>query len=212
MDTNSKDDTKNAPNTLRKPQKSVESKWPWLLPISIFISCTLIYTLNFTVDFTPWFTPWTSENLGTFGDYIGGIINPIVSTLALYFLVKAYYIQKIELTETRTALRDSAKHQEKLAKTALAQSRIDEKNLRINILMVQIDSYQSQINITQSELSRASQVTDYNGTVIRTLGKRKGSECRGHEIDNYKSELIRLIDGYQKSLSELIVKAQEIQP
>ncbi|UMZ10665.1 hypothetical protein I9018_24740 [Pseudomonas sp. MPFS] len=107
MDTNSKDDTKNAPNTLQKPQKLVESKWPRLLPISIFISCTLIYILNFTADFTPWFTPWAPDNLGTFGDYIGGIINPIVPTLALYFLVKAYYIQKIELTEKRTALRDS---------------------------------------------------------------------------------------------------------
>lgn len=42
---------------------------------------------------------------GQFGDYIGGILNPIVSFIALIFLVKTYRHQKQELALTASALK-----------------------------------------------------------------------------------------------------------
>ncbi|WP_430446256.1 MAG: hypothetical protein ACQZ2J_01820 [Pseudomonas piscis] len=207
MDANNKDDIQIALNTPQEPQKLVEAKWPWILAILMFIACTSIYTLNFS--FGP--TSWTAERFGTLGDFIGGIINPAVSTLALYFLVKAYYIQKIELTETRTALRESAEHQQKLAETALAQSRLDEKSLRVNILMVQVNSYQTQITIIQSELARVTDLFNNSLVVICTLGARKGKEASGSDFRSYRQELIKMIDYNQNQLTELIIQAQIIQ-
>lgn len=46
---------------------------------------------------------------GGFGDYLGGLLNPLVSTFTLFFAVKVWMQQKIELSATKSALEDQAK-------------------------------------------------------------------------------------------------------
>lgn len=46
---------------------------------------------------------------GTFGDYVGGLLNPLVSTFTLIVAVKVWRQQKIELAETKKALEEQAK-------------------------------------------------------------------------------------------------------
>lgn len=41
---------------------------------------------------------------GTFGDYVGGILNPIIAAFAFYLIAKTYELQKTELEETRKLL------------------------------------------------------------------------------------------------------------
>lgn len=41
---------------------------------------------------------------GTFGDFVGGLLNPIVAFLALFWLTRSIQIQRTELRETRLAL------------------------------------------------------------------------------------------------------------
>lgn len=56
-----------------------------------------------------------SENTatwGSFGDYIGGIMNPVVALLALYWLTQSISIQKQELHDTRLVLEGQAKASE----------------------------------------------------------------------------------------------------
>ena len=62
-----------------------------------------------------WFVLWkfcvvdVSPGIGgTLGDYIGGLINPVVAFAAFYWLTKGVRMQKLELHETRQALSDQA--------------------------------------------------------------------------------------------------------
>ncbi|GAB3099639.1 hypothetical protein G8770_03490 [Aestuariicella hydrocarbonica] len=48
---------------------------------------------------------------GTFGDYLGGIINPLIAFFALMWLVKSVRIQRIELQATRKELKEAAQAQ-----------------------------------------------------------------------------------------------------
>jgi large-conductance mechanosensitive channel len=48
---------------------------------------------------------------GAFGDYVGGILNPIIAAFAFYLIAKTYELQKTELEETRKFLKISTKAQ-----------------------------------------------------------------------------------------------------
>ena len=46
---------------------------------------------------------------GAFGDYLGGILNPLVSTFTLIVAVKVWQQQKVEMRETQKALAEQVK-------------------------------------------------------------------------------------------------------
>lgn len=48
---------------------------------------------------------------GTFGDYVGGILNPVIAAFAFYLIARTYELQKTELEETRKLLNVSTKAQ-----------------------------------------------------------------------------------------------------
>jgi large-conductance mechanosensitive channel len=45
-----------------------------------------------------------NEVWGTFGDYFGGILNPVIAAFALYLIVETYKLQKQESKLSRDAL------------------------------------------------------------------------------------------------------------
>ncbi|HCS65915.1 MAG TPA: hypothetical protein DIW64_18635 [Cellvibrio sp.] len=59
-----------------------------------------------------------------FGDYAGGILNPIVALLAFYWLTVSIRYQLKELKDSRAALRDSASSQAKLVEAQNLTARI----------------------------------------------------------------------------------------
>lgn len=50
---------------------------------------------------------------GTFGDFVGGLLNPLVAFLALFWLTRSIQIQRTELRETRLALDEQSATLEK---------------------------------------------------------------------------------------------------
>lgn len=82
-----------------------------------------------------------SGDWGTLGDFIGGILNPIIAFSAFYWLTKSVRIQKEELVETRATLDDTLAAQSAQIKisayTALissATSEVDVLNTRLTYL------------------------------------------------------------------------------
>jgi TRAP-type C4-dicarboxylate transport system permease small subunit len=71
---------------------------------------------------------------GTFGDYIGGILNPIIAAFALYLIAETYKLQKIELEKTIAILKISTDAQENQIKLAALTSLINFNLTKINIL------------------------------------------------------------------------------
>ncbi|EFX60101.1 hypothetical protein DAPPUDRAFT_125505 [Daphnia pulex] len=78
-------------------------QWPWFVMIAAGI-LVLSYGYVFRA------LPWTSNPSawGSFGDYMGGLLNPAVSTLTLVVAIKVWAQQREELEETKRALKDQA--------------------------------------------------------------------------------------------------------
>jgi hypothetical protein len=72
-----------------------------------------------------WKNGWSKnpDAWGQLGDYIGGLLNPLVAGFALMALVVSIRLQKAELAETRKELENSRLAMEEQAKTAEQQRR-----------------------------------------------------------------------------------------
>ena len=89
---------------------------------------------------------------GQFGDYIGGVLNPLCAYMAFIWLARSYMLQKSELAETRIALEHSQQAQQLQAETSYAASRIEATNIHINVLGVQANIEREAIAELRKEL------------------------------------------------------------
>jgi hypothetical protein len=80
----------------------------------------------------------SSSDWGTLGDFFGGLINPIVAALALYWLTRSVRIQKEELNETREALQASASAQVRQVQLAALSALSNSVTAEINLHRAQI--------------------------------------------------------------------------
>ena len=83
---------------------SVRSWWLLLIPAGVALGAITTYVVTF--HHLP-----ASENpgaWGTFGDYLGGLLNPLISALTLFVAISVWQLQKQELEETRKALKEQA--------------------------------------------------------------------------------------------------------
>lgn len=92
-----------------KPRESVtDAKWlNWLPVIAGMLATILIGSYIFTFQKLP---PNESPAAwGTFGDYMGGLLNPLISLFTLIVAMKVWGLQKTELLETRRAVEEQGK-------------------------------------------------------------------------------------------------------
>lgn len=85
--------------------KLVRSWWLLVIPAGVALGAITTYVVTF--QHLP-----ASENpsaWGTFGDYLGGLLNPLISALTLFVAISVWHLQKQELEETRKALEEQAK-------------------------------------------------------------------------------------------------------
>lgn len=86
----------------------VKEWWLLLVPALFAAGAVLAYTLTFhTQPATENPSAW-----GTFGDYIGGLLNPLISLFTLMVAMQVWKLQKTELIETQKALKEQAKTSE----------------------------------------------------------------------------------------------------
>ena len=79
--------------------------WLLLVPIMFASGAVLAYAVTFQQ------LPATENPgaWGTFGDFLGGLLNPLVSTLTLFVAVSVWRLQKVEMEQTKQALQEQAK-------------------------------------------------------------------------------------------------------
>ena len=99
--------SKSAVNETTSPEEPQREKiridqeaWPFLFVIAIAAFILLAYYFyHFGTSGPP-----ERTSLGVFGDYVGGVLNPLVATCALYALWRSVRIQKTELQETKESI------------------------------------------------------------------------------------------------------------
>jgi len=85
--------------------KLVRSWWLLVIPAGVALGAITTYVVTF--HHLP-----ATENpgaWGTFGDYFGGLLNPLISALTLFVAIRVWQLQKQELAETRKAMEEQAK-------------------------------------------------------------------------------------------------------
>jgi large-conductance mechanosensitive channel len=147
------------------------------MAVSIVILIAVIvfsfYFINFHHSFSDDNGKW-----GTFGDYVGGILNPIIAGFALYLIAESYKLQKKELEETRKLLKvstDAQINQIKIAAiTALLNSNlmcIDRANLDLDAIYKALDG-----NKTSRNPSVEKDIKELNNTLKRLREENKDLE------------------------------------
>lgn len=167
-----------------------EHKWPWrLMPLYIALVVGA-YVIGFhDHDFSKDPSEW-----GALGDYLGGVINPLTSLLALYFLIKTYQAQKDELSETKRALQESAEHQKATAGSQAEQVELEarrlaasEKQIIVQAMSAEISSKFEEIKFYMSEVNRVTSAMNNKWSVTSLQGKVLFSD---NEIKSYRSGCI----------------------
>ncbi len=171
-----------------------------------------VFVLTITF-YIAWFWLKNSQNLsmstehwGQFGDFLGGIMNPLVAYAAYYWLTKSIRLQKEEMLEARQAMKESSKAQAEQAAHAQVQVRVAALTALINSIMQEVQTQRMQIQhlLAQAELHP-------NGSAFGLDGIRLNQEqlrSRISEINeqmtkrmlerfNYELELVTLLRQYE---------------
>lgn len=131
------------------------------IAVTIFSLVLLIYAFYYfilpVVQETAWCTSFLKtsdhyEKWGQFGDYVGGILNPVLAFFAFYWLTQSVMIQSVELAATRRALLDSNEAQKKQTKHAAEQVAQAERTAKINGLNGLIATLNTQVSSLESDV------------------------------------------------------------
>jgi hypothetical protein len=144
----------------RKPLRMSDTAFPALertvRATRVFAIAVALCAVTF---FFTWFYVFEGRPLSTdpaawgqFGDYIGGLLNPLFALLAFYWLTRSVLIQKEELLESRKALRDAATSQASAATSAELANRVDALTALLNSASLEVQSLR---NSAQSLVARA---------------------------------------------------------
>jgi hypothetical protein len=119
-------------------------KTGWILAILVGIGLIIVgfYFFNFNFHILKnegWWKVFQNLSVdtgkwGTFGDYVGGILNPVIAAFAFYLIAKTYELQKRELEATRILLEVSTDAQKKQIKLAALTALLNSNLTRISLL------------------------------------------------------------------------------
>ncbi|ENJ7409892.1 hypothetical protein AB1867_002308 [Salmonella enterica] len=134
----------------------------------IMIYINNFYSLRISKDPSDW---------GALGDYFGGLLNPLISIITLFFVAKTYLTQKEELRKMELSADKSDKLRENatqaqisLAESYLEQVKISNNTSRINLLSSKISSGYKLIELYHHEMDRVTEATNKNRTFISMYG------------------------------------------
>ena len=133
------------------------------------------------ISYTAWFYLINGQQLsisvsdwGSFGDFIGGIANPLIAFFAFYWLTQSVLIQKRELAETRKALLDSSESQKKQADIAFLSARLQTLNIHLMSINNEINSLFERRNIAIDN--------GYNGNIRINVMNDFGEICDPEQL------------------------------
>jgi hypothetical protein len=101
-----------------KTETPLSKNWLWLLPITVISVFLMLLSKYPVLVGAKVFSPEAADKLGQFGDFIGGLLNPLISCFTLMVAIMVWRLQKSEMAETKKALEDQAKTSEQQRREA----------------------------------------------------------------------------------------------
>ncbi|MBM4878450.1 hypothetical protein [Vibrio parahaemolyticus] len=128
---------------------------------------------------------------GAFGDFIGGLLNPLIAYSAFYWLTVSVLVQKKELGATQEALIESSEAQKKQALIAQFQIELDALNMQFEFLNSKLIDERGYLNsvVSSVQFDRMNRVLP----VLRKDGKTESAEkllsSVGQEIETLENDV-----------------------
>lgn len=162
------------------------------IPATYFVWFYIFQGFGFSTDSSMW---------GTFGDFVGGILNPVIALLAFYWLTQSVLIQKTELKETKDALVASSVTQEKNRFESSFYSLLEQFNIVLNSL--QLDTPGIRDTMKQGAIKRAHR------SILNNEGITDARQAKQKLNDKFNSELGHLFRILYQLLKLIAIKCHE---
>jgi hypothetical protein len=174
----------------RLEQQIKWSKWILLAVIAITVGA---YALRFHSRL------WSAEPdaWGQFGDYLGGVMNPLIAFGAFYWLATSVALQKAELSATRKALIDTQHAQEKQAEIAVIAAKIQTLNIRLSSVYSQLRSArdrQDMLTVKQATDGAFPTACDPNGEKRFVLQMLRSLKAQISQLEDVERNLIEQVE------------------
>lgn len=144
---------------------------------------------------------------GQFGDYVGGLLNPLIALLAFYWLTRSVLIQRQELQDTKQALKDSATAQLKQERNSASAARISALSTMLSSVNADVEAARSTLRQMESPLpATAHPISEFAGMARRmrnTIGSPDEIAGQSAELDALLAHRQELIDKIKDELNSL---------
>jgi len=165
-----------------------ETKTVIISVITLVTGVTLIAG-NYIYKFSGSSISSNPSDWGVLGDYIGGTLNPLISLITLFYLIRTYLSQKVELSE-------NGRIAQKTAKTQLLNTLISATYERIALYRGEMEGVTRAMNGPQG----GQAFTAIDGNLYFSNSEQK--KYRSMMADKIKPELEK-IDKYLKEIEDL---------
>ena len=130
---------------------------------------------------------------GAFGDFVGGLLNPLVAYSAFYWLTVSVLVQKQELNETKKALIDSSKAQQEQVVGALRDAKIQSLNMKFIQLNIVLESEISYRNMLVEKSATIGSSSSFYNRDDKLLKFNEDIKACNKIIEQYKKEQSTII-------------------
>lgn len=161
---------------------------PWVVGV---VAALVVGVFVFVLKGQP-FATTDPAGWGQFGDYFGGLMNPLIAFSAFLWLATSVKIQKRELKTTREAL-------EKQAATSLLAARIQTLNIELSSVV----GYLQHLRTKQLRISELQNRLDRPQTYVNEAGVVTG-------LDRASKDLYNEILGFQKEEARVLGEIREL--
>lgn len=128
---------------------------------------------------------------GVLGDYFGGLLNPIISIITLFFLLKTYLSQREEVRQNEKAAERQIQVANDTAKTHLLQTKISARYEVIKVYLAEL------ARVTQSYNQNRFEYSPF-------IGMDRQEYTRGSDRRIYQENLAARIKDEQEKISVLL--------
>ncbi|WP_421532344.1 hypothetical protein [Lelliottia amnigena] len=125
--------------------------------LAVFVLLIAIVIFSYTFNFKGFSISDDPADWGALGDYFGGVLNPLISIVTLFFLVKTYLSQRKELQENEAS--------------AQKQLKIANNTAHIHLLQTKITAAYESLSVYHHEMDRVTEATVNNRKFIGMDGK-----------------------------------------
>ncbi len=129
---------------------------------------------------------------GAFGDFIGGILNPIIAFSAFYWLTVSVLVQKKELEETRKALTESSAAQKALVEAQAENLEVQKALVDAQNKTIRQMERDSRVDHTKLILSQHTLEIEAEHAYLNSLHELAINDKVTHKIIGRDGELISL--------------------